>query len=497
MIRCPGSANTPATHRFVVTAGCAMSLILMLLPGWVLAADAPVHHDPIAPVILGVTGILFFAIVGRFGARHFNQPSVLGELLMGVLLGNVGYYFGVELIVMLREVPAVFEMVDLVLHGQPLADAADAVLGQPAGQEIVAIVRGPNGGALMQIAHAVDIFSRYGVIFMLFLVGLETDLEEMKTVGADSARVAIIGVVLPFLLGFAATRVLIPNGSLNTSMFVAATLGATSVGITARVLQEINMQGSRAGHIILGAAVLDDILGLMILAVVSGIIVSGGVQVSVVVNIVALALLFLVGSIYLAPYLLRPAIQVLSRLDLVEAKMFASFIFVMILAWMANVVGLATIIGAFTAGVILHEGFFKELHTEARVVTVKDLIMPLEVILVPIFFVLMGLQVKLNTFLDLNVVLLALALLFAAMLGKILSGWGAWRSRERLLIGLGMMPRGEVGLIFAAIGKSLGVITDALFSAVVLMVVVTTMAAPPLIKLAAARLPKGSELAQG
>ena len=491
MIRCRGSVEP--IHSSRPAHCCGSAVLVALVPGPLQAASEAVHGDPIAPVILGVTGILFFAIVGRFGARHFNQPSVLGELLMGVLLGNVGYYFGVELITVLREVPAVFEMVDLALHGTPLAQAADTVLGQPAGREIVAIVRGPNGGALMQISHAVDIFSRYGVIFLLFLVGLESNIEEMKTVGPDSARVAIIGVLLPFLLGFAATRMLLPDVSWNTSMFVAATLGATSIGITARVLQEINMERSRAGHIVLGAAVIDDILGLMILAVVSGIIVSGGVQMAVVFKIIVLALLFLVGSIYLGPHLLRPAIQVLGRLDIVEAKMFASFMFVMALAWLANLVGLATIIGAFTAGLILHEGFFEELHTRARVVTVKDLIMPLEVILVPIFFVLMGLQVKLETFLDLNVVLLAAALLLAAMVGKVFSGWGAWNSGDRLLIGLGMMPRGEVGLIFAAIGKTLGVITDALFSAVVLMVIVTTLMAPPLIKLVASHSSTGRE----
>ena len=357
MIRCPASANTFNSKRCPRPWASAGALFLLPVMAW--AADGGVHDDPIAPVILGVTGILFFAIVGRFGARRFNQPSVLGELLMGMLLGNLGYFFGVELVVILREIPALFEMVDLTLHGESVTLAADSVLGQPAGREVVAILQGPNGGDLMQIAHAVDIFSRYGVIFLLFLVGLESNIEEMKTVGADSARVAVIGVVLPFLLGFAVSRLLMPTMTWNTSMFVAATLGATSVGITARVLKEVQMQKSRAGHIILGAAVIDDILALMVLAVVSGIIVSGGVQVGTIFNTVVLALLFLAASVYLGPHLLRPAIQVLGRLDIVEAKMFTSFMFVMALAWMANLVGLATIVGAFTAGLILHEGFFQ------------------------------------------------------------------------------------------------------------------------------------------
>ena len=151
--------------------------------------------------------------------------------------------------------------------------------------------------------------------------------------------------------------------------------------------------------------------------------------------------------------------------------------------WLANLVGLATIIGAFTAGLILHDAYFKNWgdHTAHRY-SIKDLIMPLEVILVPIFFVLMGIQVKLETFLDPHVIKMAAGLLVAATVGKIAAGVVAGRDVNRLAVGVGMLPRGEVGLIFAAIGKSLGVISDALFSAVVLMVIVTTLVAPPLLK---------------
>ena len=164
--------------------------------------------------------------------------------------------------------------------------------------------------------------------------------------------------------------------------------------------------------------------------------------------------------------------------------MFVSYLFVMILAWMANLSGLATIIGAFTAGLILHDAYFESWDDDRKCpICIKDLIMPLEVILVPIFFVLMGLQVKLETFLQPDVVLLAAGLLVAAILGKLVSGFGAFGVKNHWAIGIGMMPRGEVGLIFAAIGKSLGVINDALFSAVVLMVIVTTLLSPPLFKI--------------
>lgn len=168
--------------------------------------------------------------------------------------------------------------------------------------------------------------------------------------------------------------------------------------------------------------------------------------------------------------------------------MFISFLFVMALAWLAHLVGLATIVGAFAAGVILHDGYFRYWgdYRQHRF-GIKDLIAPLETIMVPIFFVLMGIQVKLETFLDWHVVKMAAGLLVAAIIGKVLCGYVAGRGANRLAIGIGMMPRGEVGLVFASIGKSLGVMSDALFSAIILMVIVTTLATPPLLKLSLLR----------
>jgi len=448
------------------------------------------HEDPIAPVILGVTGILFFAVLGRFGARKLGQPSVLGELLMGVLLGNVAWLFGVDMILVLREGTSVFEILQQVMGGASVPEAAAQILGPETSGRLLHILTGPYGSQMLQVAQTVDVFSRYGVIFLLFLVGLETSVTEMRQVGGNSMRVAVVGVVLPFVLGFSAARLLMPELSLNVDLFVAATLGATSVGITARVLHDLGHQNSREAHVILGAAVMDDILGLVMLAIVSGIIVSGGVAVGNVMSIVALAAMFLAGALLGGPYFLDFTIKLVRRLDLVEAKMFISFLFVMVLAWFANLVGLATIVGAFTAGLILHDGYFKHWgnHKDHQF-SIKDLIMPLEVILVPIFFVLMGIQVKLETFLNWHVVTMAGGLLVAAVVGKVVSGLATSKGIKGWAVGVGMMPRGEVGLIFASIGKSLGVISDALFSAVVLMVIVTTVATPPLLKLALGRAP--------
>ncbi|MGV6825787.1 MAG: cation:proton antiporter [bacterium] len=443
------------------------------------------HSDVIAPVILGSTAILFFAIVGRFAARRLNQPAVLGELAMGIVLGTVGFYFHVDFILVLREVPALFDLVDYMLHGETLRLASEHAVGNSNSQVLIEILSGPNGEDYLKVAQTVDIFSRYGIIFMLFLVGLETSLGQLSRVGRQSTQVALIGVVIPFALGIAVTQLVLSDTSIAENLFISATLVATSVGISARVLRDIQQDQSQTARIILGAAVIDDVLGLIILAVVTGIVVSGGISFFEVSRIILMSAAFFAVAILLGPKLLQFAIWMVRRLDLIEAKMFTSFLFVMTLAWVANLIGLATIIGAFIAGVILHDGFYHHWGDASQHrLSIKDLIAPLETILAPIFFILMGIQVKLETLTDPEVLTVASLLIVVAIIGKLLAGLGALRGCNPLAVGLGMMPRGEVGLIFAALGKSLGVIDDGLFSSIVLMVIVTTLLTPPLLKAA-------------
>ena len=449
-------------------------------------AASVVHGDPIAPVILGVTSILAFAVLGRVGARKLGQPTVLGELLMGILLGNLAWYFRFDLLTVLREGPRVFDIVNGVLAGGDINTVAAVILGPEKGAELVAIIQGQHGGELMQVAHAVDVFSRYGVIFLLFMVGLETDAKQLQRVGTDSLRVALLGVALPLALGFASIMAIRPGMELDSTMFIAATLGATSIGVTSRVLREMNRAQSREGKIVLGAAICDDVLGLIILAIVSAFVVSGSVDVSELLTVIALSAAFLIAAFALGPAVVRRMASIMSRLDIVEAKMFTSYLFVMLLAWAANLTGLATIIGAFAAGIVLHDGFFRD-HRDAdkrQVISIRRLIEPLEVILVPIFFILMGIQVKLEAFMSWPVISLAAGLILAAFAGKLLSGIGASPPSSKWIVGIGMLPRGEVGLVFAAIGRSLNVIDDSVFAAIVLMVVVTTLATPPLLKFA-------------
>lgn len=439
--------------------------------------------NPIAPIIVGVTAILCFAIAGRLLARKSKQPPVLGELVMGIIIGNLGYYFGVELVIIIREGPGIFDIVSLNLSGDSLEAAAHDTISGLNADRIINILHGPHGYDYVQVAHIVDIFSRYGVIFLLFIIGLDTQLNDLREVGGSSFRVAIIGIIMPFILGFWAVRIANPQLSFHTDLFVAAALCATSVGISARVLKDLNQAKSQTAHIILGASVLDDIFGLVMMAIVSGIIVSGEVSYFQIAWVLVSAVVFLAGIFWLSPYILRFTIKLVKNLNLIEAKIFISLLFVMALAWFSSLMGLATIVGAFAAGLILHEEYFVQwgaIHKHRF--SIKDLMNPLELILVPIFFILMGMQVKIEAFFDWQVLYMTVALLIAALVGKLASGLGASKTQNRLAIGVGMIPRGEVGLVFASIGMSLHVVDEALFGAIVLMVIVTTLVAPVALK---------------
>lgn len=461
------------------------SAVLLVITPVLAYAGTAEHIDPIASVILVATSLFFFALMGRYLANRLNFPGVLGELLMGVLLGNLGYFFGLQLMVILREGSSIFDIMKNMLSGIPLAEAVSQVMPNKIyAQQVTQALSGPHGVDYLKVAYVVDIFSRYGVIFLLFMVGLESSLEELKRTGKESIVVALIGVIAPMILGFGVAYVLMPSASYQADLFVAATLSATSIGITARVLTDMKKLNTREAKTILGAAMIDDILGLIILAVVSSIVISGSVDAMVVIRIIFASVAFFLGVIFLGPIILRKAVNFFSFLELWEAKLFISFLFVMALAWLASLVQLAAIIGAFAAGVILHDNYFKNSAKEhnERNVSIHQLISPLESILAPLFFMVIGIQVKVESFFNWQVLFLASGLIVAAIIGKLISGLGGNRKDDRLLIGIGMLPRGEVGLVFASIGRTLGVISDQLFSAIVLMVIITTFIAPPLLK---------------
>jgi Kef-type K+ transport system membrane component KefB len=398
------------------------------------AGGAAGHGDPVAPVLLGVVVILLAAKLGGELAERIGQPAVLGELLAGVLLGNLALlHSGITIFTPFRDDPIL------------------------------------------------DIFARVGVIVLLFEVGLETRVGDLMKVGASSLVVAAIGVALPMLLGFFVGELMMPDTSTKAHLFLGATLAATSVGITARVLKDLGRLQQRESRIILGAAVIDDVLGLVILAVVSGIVTAGSITVWEVARISIVSVAFLAGSILVAPRVLRLLVPGLARLRVHGMKLITALSVCFGMAWLADAIGLAPIVGAFAAGLVLEEVMVQPFRTTE---SLHHLLSPLTTMFVPIFFVLMGFQVRLETFADPSVLLLAGAITLAAIVGKQACSLGVLeRGLDRISIGVGMVPRGEVGLIFASIGRSLGVVDDRLFSATVIMVIVTTFITPPALKI--------------
>ena len=418
--------------------------------------DGVGHTDPVAAVLLALTAILIAAKIGSEVFERIGQPGVLGELAVGIILGNL---------VLISSDWNFFEP----LRVEPIVGTWPIVI---------------------------DSLARLGVILLLFEVGLESSVAEMRTVGLSAMLVAVVGVVAPFFLGFAVSWVFIkdvpasilavaPDFDItNIHLFVGATLCATSVGITARVLRDLGKLRIKEAKIVLGAAVIDDVLGLMILAVIAGIIVAAetgiALEASSVLAILGMALGFLVGAIIIGMVFVPRVMRHIARLRTHGVMLISALIFCFVLSYLANAVGLATIVGAFAAGLILEEVHFANFR-ERR--TLKELLSPVTTLLVPIFFVLMGMQVRLETLLRLDVLGIALGLTVAAFVGKQVCGLAVVeKGLDRLTVGIGMVPRGEVGLIFASIGKGLGVVDDALFSAIIIMVMVTTLTTPPLLK---------------
>ena len=413
------------------------------------------HLDP--TVLIGVAVMLVAAKICGEIFERFRQPGVLGELSAGIIIGN------------------------LVLFGF-------------------------MGAEPLKTNETIAALAELGVIILLFEVGLESDLKEMIEVGWSSLLVALVGVVAPFFLGWAVSSYFIPDEPRLVHIFIGATLCATSVGITARVFKDLGKLATREARIILGAAVIDDVLGLLILATVAGAIraaATGGVLSLFDVGVIAAkSLLFLVAAIAIGILLMPRVLRGAGRLETRGVLLTLAISFCLFLAWAAAKVELAPIVGAFAAGLILDEVHYRPNggRTERDL---HDLLQPVSTVLVPIFFVLMGFKVDLRLFARLDILGFAVVLTIAAIVGKQVCGLAVLdRGVNRLAVGLGMIPRGEVGLIFAGIGATLmlpasngaiePVISAATFGAVVIMVIITTLVTPPSLKWSLARKPRAT-----
>jgi Kef-type K+ transport system membrane component KefB len=302
--------------------------------------------------------------------------------------------------------------------------------------------------------------------------------------------VAVLGVAAPFALGWGVGALFLPDRSVYVHAFIGATLTATSVGITARVLRDLGRSTSREARIILGAAVIDDVLGLVILAIVAGVIAAanagGTMSYEMVALILAKASAFLIGALALGVYLSPRVFRLASRLSGHGVLLTVALAFCFGMAYLASVIGLAPIVGAYAAGLILEHVHFEDFQNRGER-HLEDLVQPISTLLVPIFFVVMGMRVDLTVFGQAEVLGLAGLLTVTAIVGKQVCSFGAGSGVDRLSVGIGMVPRGEVGLIFANIGLGLTlngapVVDAAVFSAIVIMVIATTMVTPPALK---------------
>ena len=369
-------------------------------------------------LLLLATILVSAKVLGEL-AERFGQPAVIGELVAGVLLG-----------------PSVIGFVDPTLP-------------------------------------ALHLFAEIGVILLLFTIGLETDLKRLLSVGGAAFTVAVVGVVLPFASGYFVAHAL--GLDLLPAIVSGAALTATSVGITARVFSDLGKLKSVEGQIVLGAAVIDDVIGLIILAVVSDLVAGTTPSVGGVLRTTAIAFGFLAAAIVLGRFLVPPVFNFLARTGKENTLASMALVLAFLLAVLASEIGSAVIVGAFAAGLVLAPT--EQAHAiERGVIRLANLF-------VPIFFVAVGAAVDVRTFGSRDIVLVGLALTAVAILGKFAAGFApVWIRANKTVIGVGMIPRGEVGLIFAQMGLTAGVLTAGTYSALMLMVLVTTFMAPPLLR---------------
>jgi Kef-type K+ transport system membrane component KefB len=414
-----------------------------MVPAVILAASA---HEAIPPLLLVLAIMVALAKVGGALFERIGQPAVLGELFAGLVLGNL------------------------------------ALLGLPG-------LRG------FLDSEALLLLSELGAVLLLFRVGLESTVAGMLAVGGRAFAVACAGVVAPMLLGFGVGAITHPDESWMMHAFLGSMLAATSVGITARVLADLKALDTPAARIILGAAVIDDVLGLIVLAVVSGVITAASTGVALapaaVVWIVGKAVLFLAGAVWIGGVLSPRLFRLALRLPHGHVAGAVALVWCLVCSYVADLAGLAPIVGAFAAGLVLHEEHAAE-HVARGESTLEHGLAPLAAFLIPVFFVRMGMLVDLSAFASAPVLGFAVLLTLAAVVGKQVCGLVSGPGVSRLVIGFGMMPRGEVGLIFAGIGATLvlagrPVVDPATYAAAVFMVMATTIATPPLLSWALRR----------
>ena len=410
------------------------------------AAEISGHNGDVIRFLLAFSVILLAAKIGGEIFERLRQPSVLGELVFGIILGNLG-------------------LIGLGFAGT------------------------------VQDAPFLGVAAEIGVILLLFEVGLSSNLDELLAVGPSALTVAVLGVAAPIGLGYLASSAFMPaDAAWYVHLFVGATLAATSVGITARVLKDLGRTEARESRIILGAAVVDDILGLIVLAFVVGLLRTAdsgsgsGLGVVETALILVKAVVFLAGSILMGRGVVLPAMSLVRRAKSKSMPVVLAVSYCFAMSAVAELFGLADIVGAFVAGLVIDDAITRHFGAETQKYRIDGAVAPISAIFVPVFFVYMGMRVDLVSFASSQVMVFAAILTVVAIVSKFACAAGVLeKGINRWAVAIGMVPRGEVGLIFAGIGSAatvggLPVLGAEAFSSIVAMVMATTLATPILLK---------------
>ena len=432
----------------------------MLFPA--LLSEISSHDFEVAETLIGVLRFVLIFVAARTLAEilvRFELPTILGELLAGVIIGASGLHLLVPPETQVELSGAFSDVIGGLAHIPP---------------EEVGAIYNETFGAL----HAV---SNLGLFSLLFLTGLESELEELMAVGAQAFSVAVVGVVLPFALGTFGLMALFHVDPVQ-AIFAGASMTATSIGITASVFGELGYLRTREGQIVIGAAVLDDILGIVILAVVVSLGAGGTLEIAPIIQLIVSAVLFVVVALLLSRKAAPAFDWLIDQLKAPGAKLVGSYLLLGASCFIATAIGLEAALGAFAAGLIASTS--KHRHEIQAAVT------PIVGLFATVFFVLVGAGMDLSVINpsdpeSRSALVIAGFMFLVAIIGKVAAGWAVFSSQKtnHLVVGLGMLPRGEVGLIFLGLGTAANLLSPGLEAAILLMVIGTTFLAPVLLRI--------------
>ena len=432
----------------------------MLIPA--LLSEISSHDLEVAETLIGVLRFILIFIAARTLAEflvRFELPTILGELLAGVIIGASGLHLLVPPETQVQLSGAFSDVVAGLAHIPPT--------------EIPEIYN-ETFGAL----HAV---SNLGLYSLLFLTGLESELDELMAVGAQAFSVAVVGVVLPFALGTLGLMALFHVDPIQ-AIFAGASMTATSIGITASVFGELGYLRTREGQIVIGAAVLDDILGIVILAVVVSLAAGGSLEIAPIVQLVVAAVLFVVVALVLSRKAAPAFDWVIDQLNAPGGKLVGSYLLLGASCFVATAIGLEAALGAFAAGLIASTSKHRD--------EIQVAVTPIVGLFATVFFVLVGAGMDLSVInpsdpASRSALVIAGFMFVVAIIGKVAAGWAVFGKQKtnNLVVGLGMLPRGEVGLIFLGLGTAANLLSPGLEAAILLMVIGTTFLAPVLLRI--------------